>query len=1255
MVGALLYSGLLAAASAAPTAPASLVSTSLKATSFTLTWAASTGGSGGIAGYSIYQNGTLIGSSTTARTFAVSGLSPTTAYSMTVSARDGTGAVSPLSSALSVTTPADTTAPTKPSNLAATNITTTSCTLAWTGSTDDVGVTGYNIYRNSVLVGSTTTAVTFNLTGLTPDTANNLTVRATDAAGNLSAASVALAVQTLPNPPSVPTGLAVSSLKDISFTLTWAASTGGTGGIAGYDIYQNGVLIGSTTTARTFAVAGLAPTTAYNMTVTARDTAGHVSPASAILPVTTPADTTNPTKPSNLTVANITTTSCTLTWTGSTDDVGVTGYNIYRNSILVGSSTTAVTFNLTGLTPDTANNLTVRAIDAAGNLSAASVALVVQTLPNPPSVPTGLAVTNLRPASFKLTWTASTGGTGGIAGYDVYLNGTHIGFPVTRSLSLSGLTPATTYNLTVTSRDTAGHVSDPCAPLAVVTPADTTAPTATKGLSAEAVTFNSFTLTWTASTDNVGVTGYDVYRNTVLIGNTPDTNFNVTGLAPSTISSMRVKARDAAGNISGYSAILTVTTSAKPNVPPAVTLTAPAAGSTFTLPFATTLSATATDSDGTIAKVEFFDGTTKLGETSTPDTGQPSSYSFALPTGLTAGSHTLKARATDNQSATADSAPVGITVNNPNQFPTVTLSADSTYTTAPGFITLSAVATDSDGTIAKVEFYEGNNLLGEIDAPSTLPATYTFPLTLFSTGTYTLTAVATDNSSAQTTSAPVVVNVNSGAVALPFTAKFEPAEGYRTGALNGQLSWIATGGVTVVPSTMSGSQQEVSIAPAQPVEIFTHNFSSTGVSPVFVDFQAQPVAGTDPTTAVTFSTPAAQIALVGTTSPAQLWIFGGGVGWYATGATIPIDANGRSVDWIRLTTREDYDSKKWDLYLNDRMIAGDVGFADPVASSLTDFSVNGHATVPSAFDAFSAGPDNPLFADVNHDGIDDAWETAHGLSLATDNRQLSPTGNGISVLQAYLQGTNPNDFYNSMTPQLTVVSGDNQFGLAGQFNALPFVITVMNVAGTAPLANAPVTFTVQGGGGQLALTNSSSAMLSTTLTLSTDATGTAQVFFQQPATGNGAIAILANAGQAQVTFTTTTGTPGDSDGNGLPDIWELQYFGHIGVDPNADPDGDGFTNLQEFQNGTDPNDYYNGEPPTIVSLQIPNDLLTSDGALAVLVEDKNGQPLPNAPVVFTASDGGHLLSATPGGADSTSVRVIANARGIARAYVVPGQ
>ncbi|MFD7392348.1 glycoside hydrolase family 6 protein [Streptomyces sp. NPDC059852] len=94
------------------------------------------------------------------------------------------------------TDPGDTTAPTAPAGLRATAKTASSVSLAWTAATDDVGVTGYDVYRDGTRVGSTATGTTYTDTGLSAATAYSYTVRARDAAGNVSAASAALSVTT---------------------------------------------------------------------------------------------------------------------------------------------------------------------------------------------------------------------------------------------------------------------------------------------------------------------------------------------------------------------------------------------------------------------------------------------------------------------------------------------------------------------------------------------------------------------------------------------------------------------------------------------------------------------------------------------------------------------------------------------------------------------------------------------------------------------------------------------------------------------------------------------------------------------------------------------------------------------------------------------------------------------------------------------------------------------------------------------------
>ncbi|WNR45288.1 glycoside hydrolase family 9 protein [Paenibacillus roseipurpureus] len=91
---------------------------------------------------------------------------------------------------------------------------------------------------------------------------------------------------------------------------------------------------------------------------------------------------------------------------------------------------------------------------------------------------------------------------------------------------------------------------------------DTQAPAAPTGLASTGNTDTTVSLTWTASTDNVGVTGYDIYRGTTLAGSSTGTTFSVTGLSPSTAYTFTVKAKDAAGNVSAASNALNVTTSA---------------------------------------------------------------------------------------------------------------------------------------------------------------------------------------------------------------------------------------------------------------------------------------------------------------------------------------------------------------------------------------------------------------------------------------------------------------------------------------------------------------------------------------------------------------------------------------------------------------------------------------------------------------------------------------------------------------------
>lgn len=178
--------------SQAPTTPTSLAVTGTTTTSISLSWAASTDNIG-VTSYNVYMNGALK-TTVTGLTAAITGLTASTTYSFYVIAKDAAGNSSAASTTVNGTTAtptSDTQAPTAPTSLAATGITTTTVSLSWLASTDNVGVTGYNVFMNGVLK-TTVTGLTTTITGLTASTAYSFYVIAKDAAGNLSAASTTI-------------------------------------------------------------------------------------------------------------------------------------------------------------------------------------------------------------------------------------------------------------------------------------------------------------------------------------------------------------------------------------------------------------------------------------------------------------------------------------------------------------------------------------------------------------------------------------------------------------------------------------------------------------------------------------------------------------------------------------------------------------------------------------------------------------------------------------------------------------------------------------------------------------------------------------------------------------------------------------------------------------------------------------------------------------------------------------------------------
>jgi chitodextrinase len=188
-------------------------------------------------------------------------------------------------------TTGDSSAPSVPTGLKATAISSSQIDLTWAASTDNIGVAGYKVYRNGSQI-ATTQRNSYSNTGLTASTAYSYTVAAYDAAGNTSAQSTAVPAKTLAaggdvQAPTVPSNVKAAAISSSRIDISWTASTDNTG-VAGYKVYRNGTLTAITTTTN-HSDTGLSPSTAYSYSVASYDAAGNNSAQSAKVSATTSA------------------------------------------------------------------------------------------------------------------------------------------------------------------------------------------------------------------------------------------------------------------------------------------------------------------------------------------------------------------------------------------------------------------------------------------------------------------------------------------------------------------------------------------------------------------------------------------------------------------------------------------------------------------------------------------------------------------------------------------------------------------------------------------------------------------------------------------------------------------------------------------------------------------------------------------------------------------------------------------------------
>jgi fibronectin type 3 domain-containing protein len=375
----------------------------------------------------------------------------------------------------------DTAPPSIPSGVTASSNQPTVAALSWNPSTDNVGVAGYAVFRNGVMVATTAQAFYVD-SGVSDGTTYSYFVEAFDLGGNVSAPSLTTNVTTWNTiPPTVPTNLVGTAVTCQDINLTWSAATDQVG-IGSYRVFRGTSPASLTQVATTYSTPTsysnypLTPSTKYYFGVEAVDTDGNASPMSALISVTTLA---LPSSPTKLVATASSTTAIGLSWTAGPSGMALIGYYVFRgttpSNLTQVATTSATSYTSYSLTPGTTYYFAVEEFDKGGNVSPMSAVVSATTLalPSPPASVTATAVSKVQ---ISLTWTAAQSGMP-LASYRVFQGSspsnltqfTVLGATIT-SLTIYPVTPGTTYYYGVESTDMGGNVSPMSVVAQVTTP-----------------------------------------------------------------------------------------------------------------------------------------------------------------------------------------------------------------------------------------------------------------------------------------------------------------------------------------------------------------------------------------------------------------------------------------------------------------------------------------------------------------------------------------------------------------------------------------------------------------------------------------------------------------------------------------------------------------------------------------------------------------------------------------------------------------
>ncbi|MGL1903616.1 MAG: carbohydrate binding domain-containing protein [Fibrobacterales bacterium] len=506
--------------SEAPSVPAGLVAGTVTHSTIALQWNASTDNVA-VEGYNLYINGTLARTLSNVLSTVVSGLTPETLYSITVSAIDVAENESVQGSAVVVTTDVapDVEAPSQPGPIVATGVSMTTVDVAWTAATDNVGVESYQIFVNGGYYNEVTNLFA-TVISLSYNTEYSITVYALDAARNISSVSAALVVTTEADTeaPTAPVITTASTTGMTTVDVAWTASQDNIF-VEKYIVYVDGVEVQDAGTALNITLSGLTANTEYSIQVEAVDPSDNRSGLSSEVLVTTDE---KPLQEALLIQAESYSTKHSSIQSEVTADIGG-GENIGWTA-----AGRWVSFSNQTLAPGQWK-LETRLATWESNRSFDLLIDGVKA-----TTFTKGSATYTGSGSKYQTWNTAESGTFTIANGDQH---------------------------TVRLNFTTGSQNINWIRFVPVIP-DTEKPSVVNGVSEAGVTASTVSLNWNAASDNVGVTAYAVYQDGLLVTTVSGTSASVTGLQALTSYGFSVEAIDAAGNRSStQSAALTITTS----------------------------------------------------------------------------------------------------------------------------------------------------------------------------------------------------------------------------------------------------------------------------------------------------------------------------------------------------------------------------------------------------------------------------------------------------------------------------------------------------------------------------------------------------------------------------------------------------------------------------------------------------------------------------------------------------------------------